>query len=70
MIIVEKILDIQTGIETVIEREETPDEEKNRLDQQAFFAQQRADIEARKAARAAILDRLGLTAEEASILLS
>jgi hypothetical protein len=69
MIIIEKILDIQTGEETVIEREETADEQKFRLDSQAFFAQEQAEAETKQAARQPILDRLGLTADEAALLL-
>lgn len=69
MIIIEKIFDIQTGEETVIEREETPEEEKNRLEQQALFAQEQVETEAKAAARQPILDRLGITAEEAQLLL-
>ena len=70
MIIIEKILDIQTGIETVIEREETPDEKKNRLEQQAFFAQETAEAQAKATAKAALLTRLGITEEQAKLLLS
>jgi hypothetical protein len=69
MIIVEKTFDIQTGEETVIEREETAEEQQNRLDQIAFFAQEQAEAEARATARQEILDRLGLTADEAALLL-
>ena len=67
MIIIEKILDIQTGLETVIEREETPDEKKNRLKEQAFFAQETAAAEAKAQAKAAAegkLAALGLTTDD------
>jgi len=71
MIITEKIFDIQTGEETVIEREETADEQKSRLEQEAFFAQEAAEIEIKNAARASAnekLEALGLTTEEIAAL--
>jgi len=53
----------------IIERELTAAELKQlEKDQKEYAAKQKA-IEAKATARAAILDRLGLTAEEASILL-
>lgn len=69
MLTTEKIFDAQTGLETIVEREMTPAEllqyEKNL-----------AEIEASKkaadkanAARQAVLDKLGLTADEAAALL-
>jgi hypothetical protein len=70
MIIIEKIFDIQTGEETVIEREETADEQKSRLEHEAFFAQEQAEAEAKATAKAALLAQLGITEEQASLLLS
>lgn len=69
MKIIEKILDITTGEETLLEREETKDEEKARLDAET----QRATIEAERLekenAKQAVLTKLGLTADEVAALL-
>jgi len=70
MIIVEKTLNIQTGEETVIEREETADEQKSRLEQEVFFTQEAANIEAKAIAKAALLAQLGITEEQAKLLLN
>lgn len=70
MKIIEKILDIETGEETVIEREETADEKKARLDAEAQRAAMEAERLQAEQAKQAILDRLGLTADEAKLLLS
>jgi hypothetical protein len=52
-----------------VEREMTAAEfDQYKIDQAAFVAEQAA-IEAKVAARQAILDRLGLTAEEAALIL-
>jgi hypothetical protein len=69
MIITEKIYDISTGEETIIEREETPQEETAREAWETEAAQRIADIEAKATARQAVIDRLGLSAEEAALLL-
>jgi hypothetical protein len=70
MKIVEKIHNVQTGQIQEIERDETSAETKARLDNAKARAAEEV-IDAEKAtARAAILDRLGLTAEEAALLLS
>ena len=61
--------DILTGEETTSEREETSAEAKARLDYAKEFALEQAEAEAKATARAAILERLGLTADEAAILL-
>lgn len=56
-----------------IEREMTDDEQKARQDflneVELQQATKKADAEAKAAARAVILDRLGLTADEAALLL-
>ena len=70
MKITEKEFNVITGEETITERDETAAETKARLDQEKQFAAEKAEAEAKATARAAILDRLGLTAEEAAILLS
>ena len=69
MKIIEKIFDIQSGEETIIEREETAEETTERLEFLAKLAEEKAEAEAEAAARQAILDRLGLTEEEARLLL-
>jgi hypothetical protein len=70
MKIKEKDVNTQTGEETIIERDETAEETKARLDRATAIATAQSEAEAKATARAAILDRLGLTAEEAAILLS
>jgi hypothetical protein len=69
MKIKEKNFDIITGEETITERDETAAETKARLDNAKQIAAQQAEAQANATARAAILDRLGLTADEAAILL-
>jgi hypothetical protein len=69
MKIIEKEFNIQTGEETVTERDETPAETKARLDLAKEKAVLQAEAQAKATARQAILDRLGLTADEAAILL-
>lgn len=62
-----KIHDVQTG--EVIERGMTDEEIEALLDTQADARRVQDEIEARKAQRAEILERLGLTEDEAKILL-
>ena len=69
MKIIEKEFNAETGEETVIEREETPGEIADRENDIARFAELQDKIDARAAARQPILDRLGITAEEAQLLL-
>jgi hypothetical protein len=69
MKITEKEFNAETGEETIIEREETPGEIADRKNDIARFAKLQAKNEAKAEARQPILDRLGLTAEEAAILL-
>jgi hypothetical protein len=70
MIIKEKEFNAITGQETITERDETAAETKERLDRAKQMAALQAEAEAKATARAAILERLGLTAEEVAILLS
>jgi hypothetical protein len=49
--------------------EELAQREKDRVEQLAIDAKHKAEAEAKATARQAILDRLGLTAEEAQLLL-
>jgi hypothetical protein len=62
--------DILTGEETVVERDETAAEKKEREKYSALLAERQAQAEAKVTAKAALLDRLGITAEEAALLLS
>jgi hypothetical protein len=69
MKIIEKEFNALTGEETITEREETAQEKTER---ETFIAEQAelaAKAEAKAIARQAVLDRLGLTAEEAQLLL-
>ncbi len=69
MKITEKEYNIQTGEETITERDETASEKKAR---EAFEKQSKvelAEAQAKATQRQAILDRLGLTADEAKLLL-
>lgn len=70
MKIIEKIFDIESGEERVVEREETLAEKKAReLEEQN--SKELALVLAEKAKlRAALLQRLGITEEEAKLLLS
>ena len=66
---IEKIYDISTGEETIIERDETKDETKTRLDAiKAAEAYAEAKIQA-DAKKAEILVRIGLTEEELKTIL-
>jgi hypothetical protein len=69
MKIIEKEFNAITGEETITERDETATETKERLDRAKEIAAEQAKAEAKATARAQILDRLGLTDEEAKILL-
>jgi hypothetical protein len=69
MKIIEKEFNVQTGEETIIERDETSGETKARLERAKEIAAAKAEAEEKAIARQAILDRLGLTADEAALLL-
>ena len=69
MKLIQKEFNAITGEETITERNETAAESKARLDEAKEVAAEQAKAEAKTTARAAILDRLGLTANEAAILL-
>lgn len=70
MIITEKTLDINTGEETFSERNETAAETKQRLDQAKEVAAIAAEAEAKTIEKAALLAKLGITEDEAKLLLS
>jgi hypothetical protein len=69
MKIIEKDFNVSTGEETITERDETPAEEKARLDRGKEFAAFEAELQAKAIARQAVLDKLGLSADEATLLL-
>ena len=69
MKIIEKEFNALTGEETITERSETAQEKKER---EAFLAKEaelKAEANAKAAQRQLILDKLGLTADEARLLL-
>jgi ribosomal protein L17 len=61
------IVDCSTG--ETIERELTKAEKDQQKIDEAIELARQAELEAKEAARQAILDRLGLTADEAKLLL-
>jgi hypothetical protein len=69
MKITEKIYDVQTGEETITERDETPSEKKSREIREKEIAAAQAEAEARDIARAELLAKLGITVDEAALLL-
>ena len=70
MKITEKEFNVQTGQETITERDETAAETKARLDSAKEIAAKQAEIAAKETARQSVLAKLGLTAEEAAALLA
>ena len=69
MKITEKTFNIETGAETITERDETAAETKLRLDYEKKVAADLDQAEKKETARAAVLAKLGLTAEEMAALL-
>ena len=69
MKITEKEYNIQTGEETITERDETAAEKKAREALQKQIATEKAEADAKAAQRQAIADRLGLTADEFKLLI-
>ena len=69
MKITEKEFNAITGEETITERDETEQEIAERQSFEAQIAERQAQIQEIASARAAILNRLGITAEEAKLLL-
>lgn len=69
MKIIEKEFNVQTGEEIFSERDETAVEKKARELKEKEMANKQAEAETKAAQRQAILDRLGLTADEAKLLL-
>ena len=69
MKITEKQFNALTGEETITEREETAAEKKAREKLQKDLLAEKAEAEAKATAKAAILDRIGLTADELKTIL-
>lgn len=69
MKIINKEYNALTGEETITEREETPAEKAEREIYEEELAQRQAEAAAKAAARQALLDKLGITEEEARLLL-
>lgn len=69
MKIIEKIFDVSTGKESIIEREETESERLSREAIETEQAARKAEADAKAATRQALLDRLGITEDEAKLLL-
>jgi hypothetical protein len=69
MKITQKEFNVITGKETTTERNETAQEKAEREKFQAEVAAAKAEAEAKATARQEVLAKLGLTAEEAAILL-
>jgi hypothetical protein len=69
MKITEKEFNAETGEESVIEREETVSEKAAREKAQLKSANEKAEAETKTAAKAVLLAKLGITADEAKLLL-
>jgi hypothetical protein len=70
MKIKEKEFNAITGEETITERDETTQEEADRLEAEAEVAQFQAEAEEKAKAKAALLAKLGINDDEAKLLLS
>ena len=70
MKIIEKEFNPLTGEETITERDETATEKANRLAKAKLFAERQAEAKAKAIAKTALLERLGITEDEAKLLLS
>jgi hypothetical protein len=70
MKITEKEFNALTGETTVTERDETPQEQAQREAAEAEFAARKAEADANATAKAALLAQLGITEEQAKLLLS
>ena len=70
MKITEKIFNVSTNEETIIERDETAQEQELREALKATEITAQAEAKARATAKAALLAQLGITEEQAKLLLS
>ena len=69
MKITEKEFNVITSEETITERDETAAEKKARETMAKEIAAQQAEAQAKEIAKAAILNRIGLTADELKTIL-
>lgn len=67
--IIEKILDLATNEETIVEREATKDELAYAKKIQAEKAKEAAEVQAKQNERLALFTKLGMTEDEAKLLL-
>jgi hypothetical protein len=70
MKIIEKTFDVLTGQETILEREATAEEAKQRAEIAAANAAAQAEKAIKATEKAALLAKLGITDDEAKLLLS
>ncbi len=70
MKIIEKEFNVLTGEETITERDETATEKANRLAKAKLVAEQAAEAQAKATQKAALLERLGISEDEARLLLA
>jgi hypothetical protein len=70
MKITEKEFNVITGEETITEREETASEKKQREAAELRAVEFETELVAKAIAKADLLAKLGITAEEATLLLS
>jgi hypothetical protein len=70
MKIIEKEFNVITGEETITERDETAAETKERLDRAKAITAAQAEAEVKASEKAALLAKLGITEDEAKLLLS
>jgi hypothetical protein len=70
MKIIERIFNAETGETVDIERDETAVEKKEREASEKQLALEKTEAEAKSTAKTQLLNRLGITAEEAKLLLS
>jgi predicted DNA-binding antitoxin AbrB/MazE fold protein len=64
-----KTVDLETGEETIIELEETAKEKADRIQGEKELAERLAAADKAAADKAALLAKLGITADEAALLL-
>ncbi len=65
-----KSVNVVTGEETIVERDETDQEKTERLAIEKTYKDFKVEAEAKATAKAALLERLGITQDEANLLLS
>lgn len=66
----EKIFNVQTGEETIIERDETSSEKLIRENWEKQIAENAVISQANAEAKSALLEKLGISEDEARLLLS